>query len=130
MIGGIFIIRENYVEVSTPVIMNRKLWETSGHWEHYKNNMYSTVIDEKGEKQRPIMIHRVCFWSLDSRNEKTGYMIREAQLVDRVPYMLIVGQKEVEDGTVSICSRDTAKTETMTLDNFINKITNVIQNRI
>ena len=51
MIGGIFIIRENYVEVSTPVIMNRKLWETSGHWEHYKNNMYSTVIDEKGEKQ-------------------------------------------------------------------------------
>lgn len=67
---------------------------------------------------------------LDSRNEKTGYMIREAQLVDRVPYMLIAGQKEVEDGTVSIRSRDTAKTETMTLDNFINKITNVIQNRI
>lgn len=55
---------------------------------------------------------------LDSRNEKTDYMIREAQLVDRVPYMLIVGQKEVEDGTVSIRSRDTAKTETMTLDNF------------
>ena len=67
---------------------------------------------------------------LDSRNEKPGYMIREAQLVDRVPYMLIVGQKEVEDGTVSIRSRDTAKTETMTLDNFINKITNEIQNRI
>ena len=67
---------------------------------------------------------------LDSRNEKTGYMIREAQLVDRVPYMLIVGQKEVEDGTVSIRSRDTGKTETMTLDNFINKITNEIQNRI
>ena len=67
---------------------------------------------------------------LDSRNEKTDYMIREAQLVDRVPYMLIVGQKEVEDGTVSIRSRDTAKTETMTLDNFINKITNEIQNRI
>ena len=38
--------RENYVEVSTPMIMNRELWETSGHWEHYKNNMYSTVIDE------------------------------------------------------------------------------------
>ena len=38
--------RENYVEVSTPMIMNRELWETSGHWEHYKDNMYSTVIDE------------------------------------------------------------------------------------
>lgn len=347
--------REKYVEVSTPMLMNRKLWETSGHWEHYKNNMYSTVIDEdtycikpmncpggvlvyrsqphsyrdlplrvgelglvhrhelkgalhglfrvrcftqddahifmrreqvtteimnvvhlinevyskfgfkyfielstrpddsmgsdedweaatnglrqaleklelpyiinegdgafygpqidfhledslgrtwqcgtiqldfqmplnfgleymdeKGEKQRPIMIHRVCFGSIerfigiitehfsgkfpvwlapmqvkvllvseksadygnevyaalrkakircemDSRNEKIGYMIREAQLVDRVPYMVIIGQKEVEDGTVSIRSRDTAKTETMTLDKFISKITNEIK---
>lgn len=351
-------IRENYVEVSTPMIMNRKLWETSGHWEHYKNNMYSTVIDEdvycikpmncpggvlvyrsqphsyrdlplrvgelglvhrhelkgalhglfrvrcftqddahifmrreqitteimnvvhlinevyskfgfkyfielstrpndsmgsdedweaavnglkqaleklelpyiinegdgafygpkidfhledslgrtwqcgtiqldfqmplnfgleyideKGEKQRPIMIHRVCFGSIerfigiitehfagkfpvwlapiqvkvllvseksidygeevyaalrkakircemDSRNEKIGYKIREAQLVDRVPYMVIVGQKEAENGTVSIRSRDTAKTETMTLNVFISKITNEIESRI
>lgn len=350
--------RENYVEVSTPMIMNRKLWETSGHWEHYKNNMYSTVIDEdvycikpmncpggvlvyrsqphsyrdlplrvgelglvhrhelkgalhglfrvrcftqddahifmrreqitteimnvvhlinevyskfgfkyfielstrpndsmgsdedwevavnglkqaleklelpyiinegggafygpkidfhledslgrtwqcgtiqldfqmplnfgleyideKGEKQRPIMIHRVCFGSIerfigiitehfagkfpvwlapiqvkvllvseksidygeevyaalrkakircemDSRNEKIGYMIREAQLVDRVPYMVIIGRKEAENGTVSIRSRDTAKTETMTLNVFISKITNEIENRI
>ncbi len=350
--------RENYVEVSTPMIMNRELWETSGHWEHYKNNMYSTVIDEdtycikpmncpggvlvyrsqphsyrdlplrigelglvhrhelkgalhglfrvrcftqddahifmrreqitteimnvvhlinevyskfgfkyfielstrpddsmgsdedweaatnglrqaleklelpyiinegdgafygpkidfhledslgrtwqcgtiqldfqmplnfgleyideKGEKQRPIMIHRVCFGSIerfigiitehfagkfpvwlapmqvkvllvseksadygnkvytalrkakircemDSRNEKIGYMIREAQLVDRVPYMVIIGQKEVENGTISIRNRDTSKTETMTLDDFICKISNEIENRI
>ncbi len=140
-------------------------------------------IDEKGEKQRPIMIHRVCFGSIerfigiitehfagkfpvwlapmqvkvllvseksadygneiytalrkakircemDSRNEKIGYMIREAQLVDRVPYMVIIGQKEAEDSTVSIRSRDTAKTETMTLDDFIWKISNEIENRI
>ena len=39
--------RENYVEVSTPMIMNRHLWETSGHWDHYKDNMYSTVIDDE-----------------------------------------------------------------------------------
>ena len=38
--------RENYLEVSTPVILSRKLWETSGHWDHYKDNMYTTVIDE------------------------------------------------------------------------------------
>jgi len=347
--------RENYVEVSTPLIMNRKLWETSGHWDHYKNNMYSTVIDEdtycvkpmncpggvmvyrskphsyrdlplrvgelglvhrhelrgalhglfrvrcftqddahifmrreqitdeivnvvhlinevynkfgfkysvelstrpedsmgsdedwesatnglkqalemlklpytindgdgafygpkidfhledslgrtwqcgtiqldfqmplnfgldyideKGEKQRPIMIHRVCFGSIerfigiitehfagkfpvwlapmqvkvllvseksadygnkvytalrkakircemDTRNEKIGYMIREAQLVDRVPYMVIIGQKEAEDGMVSVRSRDTAKTETMTLSDFINRIEKKIE---
>ena len=36
-----------YVEVSTPLIMNRCLWETSGHWDHYKNNMYSTRIDDE-----------------------------------------------------------------------------------
>ena len=34
--------RDGYVEVSTPLIMNRQLWETSGHWDHYKDNMYST----------------------------------------------------------------------------------------
>ena len=39
--------RDNYVEVSTPLIMNRHLWETSGHWDHYKDNMYSTNIDEE-----------------------------------------------------------------------------------
>ena len=39
--------RENYGEVSTPLIMNRHLWETSGHWDHYKDNMYSTIIDDE-----------------------------------------------------------------------------------
>ena len=37
--------RYGYVEVSTPMILNRHLWETSGHWDHYKENMYTTVID-------------------------------------------------------------------------------------
>lgn len=350
--------RENYVEVSTPLIMNRRLWETSGHWEHYKNNMYSTTIDddiycvkpmncpggvmvyrskphsyrdlplrigelglvhrhelkgalhglfrvrcftqddahifmrkeqitdeiigvvhlinevynkfgfkyfielstrpedsmgsdddweaatgglknaleklnlpytineadgafygpkidfhledslgrtwqcgtiqldfqmplnfgleyidEKGEKQRPIMIHRVCFGSierfigiltehfagkfpvwlaptqakvllvsekyaeygnkvydalrqakvrceLDDRNEKVGYMIREAQVVDRVPYMVVIGQKEAEEGTVSVRSRDTSQTQTMSLEAFTAKIIKEINDRI
>ncbi|MBQ9428968.1 MAG: threonine--tRNA ligase [Clostridia bacterium] len=140
-------------------------------------------IDEKGERQRPIMIHRVCFGSverfigiltehfagkfptwlaptqakvllvseksadyandifnrlrdagvrveLDNRNEKIGYMIREAQMVDRVPYMVIIGQQETADGTVSIRYRDTAKTETMTPDAFIEKITKEIKERV
>ena len=350
--------RENYVEVSTPMIMNRKLWETSGHWDHYKDNMYSTVIDdeiycvkpmncpggvlvyknrphsyrdlplrigelglvhrhelkgalhglfrvrcftqddahifmrreqitdeivgvvhlinevytkfgfkyfvelstrpensmgsdedweaatnglktaleklglpytinegdgafygpkidfhledslgrtwqcgtiqldfqmplnfgleyvdENGKMQRPIMVHRVCYGSierfigiitehyagkfpvwlaptqakvllvsekyadygkkvyealrsahvraeLDDRNEKIGYMIREAQVVDRVPYMLIIGQQEEENGTVSVRNRDTAETITMPLDEFVAKITAEIKNRV
>ena len=139
-------------------------------------------IDEKGEKQRPIMIHRVCFGSierfigiliehyagkfpvwlaptqvkvllvseksadyaqevyaalrnvkirceLDARNEKIGYLIREAQLVDRVPYMIIIGQTEAEERTISLRSRDTAKTETMTLNDCINRIRSEIDQR-
>ncbi len=349
--------RENYVEISTPMIMNRKLWETSGHWDHYKDNMYSTTIDEEtfcvkpmncpggvmvyknqlhsyrdlpiragelglvhrhelkgalhglfrvrcftqddahifmrkeqiadeivgvvhlinevyekfgfkyhvelstrpensmgsdedweaatnglktaleklempyvvnegdgafygpkidfhledslgrtwqcgtiqldfqmplnfnleytdvsGEKARPIMIHRVCFGSierfigiltehyagkfpawlaptqakvllvsekcadygsevyralraagirceLDNRNEKIGYMIREAQVVDRIPYMLVIGQKEAEEKTVSVRYRDTTETKTMSLDSFIAALTAEIKER-
>ena len=350
--------RDNYVEVSTPLIMNRKLWETSGHWDHYKDNMYSTVIDEEdycikpmncpggvmvyasqphsyrelpmrvgelgvvhrhelkgalhglfrvrcftqddahifmtkdqitdeimnvvhlinevyskfgfkyfvelstrpedsmgsdedweaatngligaleklnmpyivnegdgafygpkidfhledclgrtwqcgtiqldfqmpinfnleyidsdGKPQRPIMIHRVCFGSierfigiltehfagkfpvwlapvqvkvipvsdktldystdvynkikalgirteLDERNEKVGYKIREAQQVDRVPYMLVLGPQESEAGTVAVRSRDTGETETMSLDEFIAKVTKETADRV
>ena len=139
--------------------------------------------DENNEKQRPIMIHRVCFGSierfigiltehfagkfpvwlapvqakvllvseksaelankvyealrangirceLDNRNEKIGYMIREAQMVDRVPYMVIIGQKEVETNTVSIRYRDTAQTETMTAEEFIEKIVRETKERV
>ncbi len=146
-------------------------------------NFDLTYIDEKGEAARPIMIHRVCFGSierfigiitehfagkfpvwlaptqakvllvsekfaeygkavydalraagiraeLDDRNEKIGYMIREAQVVHRVPYMLIIGQQEAESGTVSIRSRDTGKTETMALDAFIEKIVKETKERI
>ena len=46
--------REKYEEVSTPLIMNRKLWETSGHWDHYKDNMYSTTIDEDTYCVKPM----------------------------------------------------------------------------
>lgn len=146
-------------------------------------NFKLEYVDEKGERQRPIMIHRVCFGSierfigiltehfvgkfpvwlaptqvkvllvseksaeygqqvyeslrdakvrveLDSRNEKVGYLIREAQTVERVPYMVIIGQKEVEDGTVSVRYRDTSKTETMTLEDFLNKIKTEIKDRV
>ena len=47
-------IREGYVEISTPMIMNRRLWETSGHWEHYRDKMYTTVIDETDFAIRPM----------------------------------------------------------------------------
>ena len=46
--------RYGYVEVSTPMMMNRQLWERSGHWEHYKNNMYTTVIDDVDFAIKPM----------------------------------------------------------------------------
>ncbi len=39
--------RENYVEISTPMILNQALWLRSGHWDHYKDNMYTTTIDDE-----------------------------------------------------------------------------------
>ncbi len=140
-------------------------------------------MDETGAKQRPIMIHRVCFGSierfigiltehfagkfpawlapvqakvllvseksadygkqvfdalknagfrceLDTRNEKIGYMIREAQVVERVPYIIIIGAKEVEQNLISVRNRDTNETTTYTLDDFIAKLTNETKNRI
>ena len=139
-------------------------------------------IAEDGSRQRPIMIHRVCFGSierfigiltehfagkfptwlaptqvkvlpvsdksmdyakevyealrekmirceLDTRNEKIGYKIREARQVDRVPYMLIIGAKEVETNTVSVRDRDTDETVTMTLDEFLGKLCKQIKER-
>ena len=44
----------DYVEVSTPMIMSRHLWETSGHWDHYKDNMYSTKIDDEDYCIKPM----------------------------------------------------------------------------
>ena len=46
--------RNGYQEISTPVILNRSLWETSGHWDHYKDNMYTTVIDEQDYAIKPM----------------------------------------------------------------------------
>ena len=46
--------REGYVEISTPMMLNRQLWETSGHWDHYRENMYTTVIDETDFAIKPM----------------------------------------------------------------------------
>lgn len=46
--------RDGYVEVQTPIIMTRSLWENSGHWEHYKDNMYTTKIDGEDHAVKPM----------------------------------------------------------------------------
>ncbi|RHP32411.1 threonine--tRNA ligase [Lachnotalea sp. AF33-28] len=46
--------REGYVEISTPMMLTRSLWETSGHWDHYKENMYTTVIDDTDFAIKPM----------------------------------------------------------------------------
>jgi len=63
---------------------------------------------------------------LDSRNEKIGYKIREAQ-VEKVPYMLVLGDKEAEAGQVAARDRKTGETTVMSLDEFIRKLDNEIK---
>ena len=46
--------REDYVEVNTPIMLNRTLWETSGHWSHYRDNMYTTKVDEEDFAIKPM----------------------------------------------------------------------------
>ena len=46
--------REGYVEISTPMMLNRQLWETSGHWEHYRDKMYTTKIDDVDFAVKPM----------------------------------------------------------------------------
>ena len=46
--------RAGYQEISTPIMLNRSLWERSGHWDHYKNNMYTTVIDDTDFAIKPM----------------------------------------------------------------------------
>ncbi len=66
---------------------------------------------------------------LDARNEKIGYKIREAQQIDRAPYMLVIGAKEAENGNISVRSRDTGETTEMSLDEFIVKVKDEIANK-
>ena len=140
-------------------------------------------VGADGEKHRPVMIHRVCFGSierfigiltehfagkfptwlapvqvkvlpvsdksldysrkvfealkntgvrveLDDRNEKIGYKIRSARQIDRVPYMLILGEKEITDNTVSVRDRATDQTETMSLEAFMAKLDKEVKERI
>ena len=137
-------------------------------------NFDLTYVDADGEKKRPIMLHRVCFGSIerfigiliehfagkfpvwlapmqvkvlpvseksryyahqvteqleaagirvvcDDRDEKIGYKIREARGVDRVPYMLILGEKEVEAGNISVRDRSN-ETVPMDIEAFIEKV--------
>lgn len=140
-----------------------------------------TYIGEDNQKHRPVMIHRVCFGSIerfigiltehfggafptwlapvqvrimgiatkhndyinalaakmkdlnirveaDTRNEKIGYKIREAQ-GQKIPYMLVVGDKEVEEGTVSIRKRGFGDQGAKNADEFINDLLAEIKNR-
>lgn len=75
----------------------------------YSNELYSK-LDAVG-----IRAH------VDSRNEKIGYKIRQAQL-DKVPYMLVIGDKEIESGAVAVRSRKTGETEVMPVDALISKL--------
>ena len=87
-----------------------------------KNNDYARKVYEALDNENVRVV-------LDDRNEKVGYKIREAQQVDRAPYMLILGAKEEEEGSVSVRSRDTGETVSMPLADFVAKVTKEIKER-
>jgi len=65
----------------------------------------------------------------DKRQEKTGFKVREAQLM-KIPYMLVIGDKEQEDGTVSIRRRDCVKNEVMKMEDFVAMVSKEIRDRV
>ena len=67
--------------------------------------------------------------ALDDRAEKIGYKIREAQM-EKVPYMIIVGEKEVEEGNISIRLRDTGETISMSVEEFVEKVIRETRERL
>lgn len=84
---------------------------------------YSEKVYEKIRSER-IRVE------LDDRNEKIGYKIREARQEDKVPYMIIIGAQEVENGNISVRSRDTDETTEMSLDEFVAKVKAEINGRV
>ena len=67
---------------------------------------------------------------IDERSETIGYTIREARQIDRVPYMLVLGEKESEANTVAVRDRATDKTTTMSMDEFCAKLETEIKERL
>ena len=66
---------------------------------------------------------------LDERNEKIGYKIRYARQEDKVPYMVIIGEKEINDGTLAVRDRATDQTTSMTMEEFVAKLEKEIEER-
>ena len=83
---------------------------------------YAQGIEEKLRKMKVRVV-------LDDRNEKVGYKIREAQL-EKVPYMIVVGAKEVEQNKVAVRSRETGDIGQMTQEEFFSKIQEEIENKV
>ena len=89
------------------------------------------ITDNEHEYSKKLMdkLHQIGIRvNLDDRNEKTGYKIREAQL-EKVPYMLVIGPKEVENGLVSVRSREKGDEGTVGVDEFINRILEEIETK-
>ncbi len=87
-----------------------------------RNNEYTDKI-EKLLKAKGVRVES------DKRQEKTGYKVREAQLM-KIPYMLVLGDKEQEEGTVAVRRRDGTTTEVMKIEDFADMICKEISDRV
>ena len=91
--------------------------------------LVSEKVSEYGHKIYDALCDAGLRAEIDERNEKIGYMIREAQVVDRVPYMLVIGQKEAEAGTVAVRTRSGEDLGAMSLDDFAAKLQSEIKEK-
>ena len=87
-------------------------------------NVIPTTPGRVAISRKEAGIRVVC----DDRDEKIGYKIREARSIDRVPYMLILGEKEVEAGNISVRDRSN-ETVQMSVDEFVAKVLEEIKTR-
>ena len=94
-----------------------KILPISDNYRDYADSLYAKLRD-KGFRVE-----------LDDRNEKIGYKIREAQL-EKIPYMIIAGEKEMNEGTVSVRSRKQGDLGSMTLDKFASMLCEEIENKV
>ena len=78
----------------------------------------SENLSDKAKEIEAELLKKGIRAATDLRNEKIGYKIREAQL-EKIPYMLVIGNKEIEEGTVSVRNRKNVNMGTMTIDSFI-----------
>ena len=121
--------RDGYVEISTPIILNRQLWEQSGHWDHYKENMYFTKIDEGDYAVKPMncpggmLVYRMephsyrdlpmrvgeigldYFYDFSPRERQIEVFRQQIELANKLDLPVIIHDREAHEDTMNLLKK-------------------------